>query len=532
MWAFFSTAMRSPGRQLSFRRIAVGHVFASALLAWVAVTATTPGALGSLASVALVLGLVEGAALVGWRLTQLPKSQALEFLLVSPVRPRRVFLSELAVGGGRFVLVQLAGLPAWGLAILGGPFEPPDLVPLLAMPAMWGILAGVLLTAWVYEPLPVRRLGELAGLGGVLTYLVVGMLAGEHLKLWLEALPDRVGRFAFDAVMTFHHGNPFGIARGWFEPGRIDAVMWERFVWLHGIAAVVTGLAVARAASRLQGHFHDLQYTPQADGRPSEIAFIADRPLSWWAVRRVKKYAGRVNLWLAVGVAGLYAARIVAGDSWPVGLGNLVFVIFEQWGGPAGMATMLVVLACVPAVFQYGLWDATPADRIRRLELLLLSDLTGRDYARAALAASWTRGRGYFVGAGFLWLSLGVSGRNEWSEVAASALGSAILWGLSYAVGFRSFARGNHTNGIASAMTLGLPMLLVVSVRAGYGDVSAALPHGWVYGPIATGVKAPWLAGAALGLGLTTWMIRSSLRSCVADLQTWYDRNHGLKVAE
>ena len=45
----------------------------------------------------LVAGIVEGAVLVGWRLTQLPRSQALEFLLVSPLQPRRVFLGEARV---------------------------------------------------------------------------------------------------------------------------------------------------------------------------------------------------------------------------------------------------------------------------------------------------------------------------------------------------------------------------------------------------------------------------------------------------
>jgi hypothetical protein len=532
MWPFFVTAMRSPSRQRSFRRLAAGHALATSLISYGTVTASIPGPPGFVASIALVIGIVEGAALVGWRLTQLPKSQALEFLLVSPVRPRRVFLAELATGVGRFLFVQLAGLPAWGLAILWGPYDFYDLVPLAVMPAAWGIATGVLLTAWVYEPLPVRRMGELTGLVGVMTYLVVGLLAGEHLRLWLEALPDRFGRVVFDTVMTFHNGNPFGVVRYWFEPGRADAVAWERFSWLHFIAGLTTVVAAGRAACRLHGHFHDLQYTPQSDGRPNEVAKIADRPLSWWAVRRVMKYSGRVNLWLAVGVAGLYASRIVAGESWPAGLGNLVFVIFEQWGGPAGMVTVLVVLACVPAVFQYGLWDATPADRIRRLELLLLSDLTGRDYAHAALAASWVRGRGYLLGAGMLWLAVALSGRNDWSEVIASALGSAVLWGLSFAVGFRSFAAGNQTNGIASIMTLGLPCVLVFAVRSGYRDAAQALPQGWVYGPVASGITWQWYAGTAIGAALTTGLIRASLKSCVNDLQKWYDRNHGLKVAE
>ena len=44
---------------------------------------------------------------VPWRLTQLPKSQALEFLLVSPLRPPWVFAAEAAVGVTRLALVTL-----------------------------------------------------------------------------------------------------------------------------------------------------------------------------------------------------------------------------------------------------------------------------------------------------------------------------------------------------------------------------------------------------------------------------------------
>src|SRR5207237_7504654 len=68
----------------------------------------------------LVAGIVEGAVLIGWRLTQLPKSQALEFLLVSPLQPGRFFLAEAAVGLGRLALVTLSGLPILlGLTLLG-----------------------------------------------------------------------------------------------------------------------------------------------------------------------------------------------------------------------------------------------------------------------------------------------------------------------------------------------------------------------------------------------------------------------------
>jgi hypothetical protein len=102
---FFATAMRAPARHLTFRRAVALHVVFLACLGWAAAKADATATLSAVGQLTLVVGIVEGGALVGWRLTQLPKSQALEFLLVSPLRPRRVFLAETLVGVGRFALV-------------------------------------------------------------------------------------------------------------------------------------------------------------------------------------------------------------------------------------------------------------------------------------------------------------------------------------------------------------------------------------------------------------------------------------------
>src|SRR5947209_528838 len=97
--AFFTQAMRAPNRQAAFRKAVGTHV---ALLGAVAVGGVATGLAGAplLGHLLLVAGIVEGAALVGWRLTQLPRSQALEFLLVSPLHPRPVFCAEAAIGLG------------------------------------------------------------------------------------------------------------------------------------------------------------------------------------------------------------------------------------------------------------------------------------------------------------------------------------------------------------------------------------------------------------------------------------------------
>ena len=87
------------------------------------------------------------------------------------------------------------------------------------MPLLWGMFAGLALTAWIYEPPAVRRIGEYAGMAGVLVYLVVGVVAAENLLVWLQALPDWLGRALFSLVKGFHELNPFGVVRYWFTSG-------------------------------------------------------------------------------------------------------------------------------------------------------------------------------------------------------------------------------------------------------------------------------------------------------------------------
>src|ERR1700736_5651804 len=118
---FFTLAMRSPPRQHAFRRAVVAHLL---LLAAVAGPVYVHGRASSalLGQALLGAGIVEGAVLIGWRLTQLPKSQALEYLLVSPLSASRLFWAEALVGVARLVCVTLAGLPVLMLlAFVPGP---------------------------------------------------------------------------------------------------------------------------------------------------------------------------------------------------------------------------------------------------------------------------------------------------------------------------------------------------------------------------------------------------------------------------
>ena len=108
---FLRLAMKAPARQAAFRRAAGFHALFVAGVCWAVFASSKDSASEVMGYALLGAGIVEGAALLGWRLTQLPKSQALEFLLASPVRPWVLFAAEASTGLGRLIWVQLAGLP-------------------------------------------------------------------------------------------------------------------------------------------------------------------------------------------------------------------------------------------------------------------------------------------------------------------------------------------------------------------------------------------------------------------------------------
>jgi hypothetical protein len=527
---FFATAMRARTRQLTFRRVAGLHVVLLTVLAGVAARTESATVLAGVGQFALVLGIVEGASLIGWRLTQLPRSLAFEFLLVSPIQPRRVFLAEALVGVSRFALVCLAGLPVWLLAVLVGAIAPEDLGPLLLAPFVWGTATGLGLTVWAYESPRVRRVGEVVGLCGVLVYLVVGILAGEKLRLWLAKLPDPVAEAIYLAIMTIHEANPFGVMRNWFELRNGPQATGPTFARVSALAVGLSAAFALRAALRLKRHFQERHYQPLRADRVDQSGLIGDRPLTWWAVRRVMEYSGRVNVWLAGGFCLLYGAYLVAGDRWPPWLGRLPFLIFERLGGAPVVATAICVLATVPAVFQYGLWDATVSERCRRLELLLLTDLNSRDYWSASLAAAWKRGRAYLYAAGVLWVALAVSERVTGYEALAAAFGGLVLWVFSFAVGFRAFCTGNQASGLASLMIFGLPLVLSALVRAEWYTVAAFVPPAVCYLPLKVGITTAWADGLVLLLIATWWLTHSGLVRCDGELRRWYDANQGRKT--
>ena len=198
---------------------------------------------------------------------------------------------------------------------------------------------------------------------------------GRTCKHWLDALPFGLGKTAIAGRSpAFHLYNPFGMMQCWTDWG--VEVAWEKAAWLEaggagGGRAVAGPRRLAAAKRTFTSCIISRSPLRAGEARPP----VGDRPLSWWAVKRVTRYSGRINLWLAGGFGLLYALYTAAGPHWPAWMGQRVFQIFDHMGGVAGLATGLVVLAAVPAAFQYGLWDSNAHDRCRRLELLLLSRL-------------------------------------------------------------------------------------------------------------------------------------------------------------
>jgi hypothetical protein len=530
MQSFFTLAAVSPSRQRSFRLLVCAHVGMLATLAFgITRYQHIPDVAVVLGSLLLIAGIVEGALLVGWRLTQLPKSQALEFLLVSPLRPPWVLMSEAAVGFALLAKATLAGLPVLVLLAVEGDLILTDLIALLVMPWIWGTVTGLGFAAWAFEPAGVRRWGERAMFALVLLYLIVGVLAGEHLRDWLACFSgDASGGWVVALVSAWHEYNPFAVMKHGMEQD--PEIAWPRLVGCEVTGLLIAGLLLARTACRLHGHFQDRHYAPAVDTLQGKRTPVSQRPLAWWAVRRVMEYSGRINLWLAGGFAVLYAAYILAGPHWPPWLGQQVFVVFDNGGGVPVLATVLVLLASVPAAFQYGLWDSNAADRARRLELLLLTQLEAKDYWEAALAAAWRRGRGYFAIALLLWLVGVFAGKMDLAQMLVAAAAAVVLWGLYFAIGFRAFARGLQASSLGLMLTVGLPLAALVAYQGEWRELAVLLPPASVYQP-ANGPPLSWLPGPLLGGTVALMLTRFSLRHGDRELRRWYDAHHGNRAA-
>lgn len=535
---FFALAARSPRRQHTLRLTTTLHLLTVLCVYAYHQYAHQPArSLPLLGHTLFVLAVIEGAVLIGWRLTQIPKSQSLEFLLVSPVQPTKVFLAEALTGLAQLLFVTISTTPLLVWLACQGSLHPEDVVMLLIHTFTWGAFTGLGLTMWAYEPLAVRKWGERVVLVCTIIYLVVGVLAGEKLGDWVRHLPGSSGRWVEVGFISMHRHNPFSITQDWFHWNsriyylRPDVVL-GRALWVQTGALLLLAVFVTRSACRLKGHFHERHYRPITDPTEKNRGKIGNRPLSWWSSRRVMEYSGRANIYVAGGFSSLYAVYILFAQQWPTYLGTNVFFIIEQgMGGLPGIASGLILLAAVPAAFQYGLWDSSLQERARRMELLLLTRLDAFDYLLAALAAAWRRGRGYMLSVGVLWAAGLVSGRLSPDQMACTLLASGVLWLFYFVLGFWAFARGVQANSLGSLLTLGLPLLAgVIALGCGWPEGMVLVPPGFVYAAMTRGFSWGWaLAVTAYGVA-GVFLLRWTLRNADGFLRRWYNLNHGKRA--
>jgi hypothetical protein len=475
---FFRQASRSPSRQRFFRTMGVIHFLVLAAVILIVFQGHRIPIAAAVGDGIILLGIVEGALVVGWRLVQWPKSRALEPLLLANLSSASVMAGEQVVGLTMLASLQIVSLPLLTILHSYGhlPFYSLWLFPLQGL--LWGALTGFGLVWWAYEPKIVSWWGErVIGLV-LLMYFIIGGLAGEHTIPFLRQLPGGWGNTIVDSMLAFHSSNPFAnmhrLANG-------DPNVWKSLWITSGIAVTLLVLMLIRSAYRLKSHYTDRHYRPVADDGSRRRGTIGDQPLTWWAVKRVHEYAGRVNLYLAGGAAVLYSAYLIAGPHWPTWLGSQIFEIFEQNGGVASITTILVLLTAVPAAYQYGLWDASKSDRCQRLENLLVTDLDALDYERASWAASWSRGRGYFYAALLVWTAGAVAGRITWLQMLLAMGAGWLLLLVYFIIGFRCLARNGGGASIGFFLSVILPLGTWGLASSGYVWIAKLLPPGIVY---------------------------------------------------
>lgn len=531
LYPFFEQAGRSVTRQRTFRQLLALHLLVLLGALFIYGFNRQQNLVSLLGQALLLSGIVEGALLIGWRLTQLPKSNFLEPLLLTPVPTPLVMLGEELVGLSQLALIHLAGVPILVALVQAGWLHGDQAVVIGTHGLIWGAVTGLGLTAWAYEPQVVRLWGTRFSAAMLLTYLVIGGLLGEQTFGVLSALPGNVGYWIRDAFFWMHFNNPFSVIH-LIGQGRTEGML-PRLLLVDGLGLVAGAFFFLRAAFRLKGHYIDRHFRPVANLTGVDRGTIGDRPMNWWAIRRVSEYAGHINLYLAFGASVAYSLYLVLGDRWPRWLGTHVFVIMEMLGGVPAICTVLFLLAAVPFAYQYGLWDSSVPARCRRLELLLLTELNADDYVQASWLSSWHRGKGYLFAAAILLIAGWYTGRYPLlNTVVCFTVGLCMIY-FYFAVGFRVFARNTGATAIGFALTVIIPLLSWGLSSIGMSNWTRLLPPSAAYYSLTAQSLPFWLPVLAcilLCLTASTLLLRRSMSQFDRELRTWYDRNCGKRT--
>ena len=333
-----------------------------------------------------------------------------------------------------------------------------------------------------------------------------------------HAAPPAVADWCYRAVMI-HHGNPFGVMRNCPRRAR-PAAAWPMFVEVNLLAAI-SRRSSGCAARRLKGHSTSSTIDPQAGPRQP---IGVDRRSTAHLVGRAAGDGDRPRGCGRRRVLFSYAAFIIAGTT-GAGWADSYFD-FRTLGARWSSRPQCAFSPPHGVSIRRGIRRS----RIVASDSAVVALRFDRPRLLASLAAAWRRGYDYLIFAGLLWVALAVSGRVSWLSAAAAALGGLSLWAFSFAVGFRAFCTGRQAGGLATALTIGLPLLLYAAIRANLEQLAALIPTAACYLPLKTGVTASWAAGFALSLAITLRLTARGLARCERDLRTWYDANQGRRT--
>ncbi|MEK6233322.1 MAG: hypothetical protein N2C14_01270, partial [Planctomycetales bacterium] len=441
--------MKYGPQSMRMRAYAAGAV-GILILAWLVRNPSLPSqAVAVVAWTQFLMAVIVGGSLTGWRVTQLPKSRTAEFFLMTPRTDWEIVRIEIVGGMLRTAYVIGANVPfilaMWG----GGWITPVEATALIVVPVAAGWTAGLVLAAVAYAPLWVRRFGERMVLVCILVYLVLfGLLTElfvlnfvsyaaqwtQNYRMWVDpaAMADFINPFRLLGVVGQHSDAQVS--------GRLAATL-----------AVLFGVCLTSywwLGWRLRRHYLEENYGSQYR-RKGYVKPILENPLAWWTARRVSRFRGNVNLYLGGTTVVLYcgwmlvteyaaqlsklltpvyltwiaflfssgtadftvrlaeftteAASLPLEIGWPAWAGGQLMKMFWFLGGSAVLGVFGVQFGLVPVGFLSGLWDSNQQQRVGRLELLLVTELTARDFLGGSVAAAWTRGKWYLVGVLFLW---------------------------------------------------------------------------------------------------------------------------------
>lgn len=495
-----------------------------------------------------LLAVVVGGSLTGWRVTQMPKTRSAEFFLVTPRSDWEIVRAEVLSGLLRTAFVVGAGTPVifamWGV----GWMQMSEAVSLAVIPTLCGWTAGLSLAAVAYAPLWFRRLIERLVLVAILAYLIVVGLFMKYFLMeglrwwtsWTEQSPTVFGSFS----RMLDYFNPFRLLG---VLGSQSEGVELRLLATVGLLGGICLFDYWFLGWRLRRHYLEENFGNQYRKKKYEKP-IGQNPLAWWTARRVSRFRGAVNLYLAWTTIGLYCGWMLLGDNWPDWAGDFLMRFFYMVGGSAIMGVFAVQFGLVPVGFLTGLWDSNQQQRVGRLELLLVTDLEPKEYLWGSVAASWTRGKWYAGAALFLWVCTAIAGRMSWWAALFVILCAANYALLFFAIAFRNFARiGNDrvSANLGLLMTVGIPFAIWGLFLVGLDQVAAATPLGGMFVVarheelVAMGhavnvaveyhtqlpVTGVWVLVGLSNLvycGISVWLIRTALARFDEEIHGWF----------